>query len=335
MQVVVLGAGSLGSLYAAWAADAGHSVCIVARAAHAAVVARQGLEIKGLDGTTRRVAVDAVADAADVPDADVVLLASKANDSAELLQRYSGEAAAAAWSIQNGAYQWRPLVDRFGDKAIGCSSMVGATLVEPGVVAHTFTGSTYVGALPTSSPTSVGAVVASLSPAAAVVKRDDIVSVVWSKAVLACGAMGMSVLLRLPYHLVFTEPDARTLMYDIVRDAAQVASAEGITLVDLPGPLQAGSLMRRDRAAALARLVAVGEQMVAAGQTAVRVSMLQSLESGRRLEAQAVFGDLIELADRHGLGVPLLRAVSRVVTTLDNVAAAAHSGLPLSERASS
>jgi len=310
-------------LYAAWVADAGHSVCVVARPSHVAAITAGGLEIRSVGGANRVVAMDAVADAAQAPQGDVVVLASKSHDSAALLDRYAGYPAA-AWSIQNGARQSRPLVERFGAAAIGCSSMVGATLVEPGVVAHTFTGATYVGALATSSAASLAMVTTSLADVEGVVVRDDIASVVWSKAVLASGAMGISVLLRLPYHHVFTQPEARELMYDIVSDAAQIAHAEGVELVDLPGPLQAGSLMRLTRSEAIDRLRIVGEQMVGAGQTAVRVSMLQSLDTGRRLESQAVFGDLIELADRHQLDVPLLRAVNRVVITLDQVAADAH-----------
>ena len=141
----------------------------------------------------------------------------------------------------------------------------------------------------------------------------------WSKAVLAVGAMGLPVLLRLPYHHVFTEPRARELFLDLVSDAAAVAAAEGIPLVDLPGPLQAGSLTALPRAEALARLEAVGRSMVAAGQTSVRVSMLQSLETGRPLEVDAVFGELVVRADAHGLAVPLLRAVNAIVYTLDDV----------------
>jgi 2-dehydropantoate 2-reductase len=319
MRIVVLGAGSLGSLYAAWSTDAGHEVCIVTRAAHADMVNEHGLRIIGLDGIERAVPIVAVSDVDEAPDADVVLLASKANDTAELLDGYRG-APIAAWSIQNGARQAEPLVERFGEAAVGCSSMIGATLVEPGVIAHTFTGSTYLGALDTSNAASVGAAAASVSDAAAVKVRGDISSVLWSKAVLATAAMGVSILLRLPYHHVFVEPEAREVFYAIVADAARVAAAEGIELVDLPGPLQAGSLIALTRPDALARLSDVGEGMVAAGQTSVRVSMLQSLESGRRLEAQAVFGDLIDLADQHGLEIPVLRSVAAIANTLDQVA---------------
>jgi ketopantoate reductase len=49
--------------------------------------------------------------------------------------------------------------------------------------------------------------------------------------------------------------------------------------------------------------------------------MLQSLETGRRLEVDAVFADVVAVADEHGLAVPLLRAVADVARTLDDVAA--------------
>jgi 2-dehydropantoate 2-reductase len=197
--------------------------------------------------------------------------------------------------------------------------MVGATLDEPGVVTHTFVGATYLGPLGSSCSGAVDAVVATLGPEAGVEVRPDIADVLWSKAVLATGAMGLSVLLRVPYHHVFVEPGARRVFYDVIADAATLAEAEGATLVDLPGPLQAGSLLTGSRSDALDRLAAVGARMVATGQTTTRVSMLQSLESGRRLEVQAVFTDLLDVADRHGLAVPLLRAVAELVGVLDDV----------------
>jgi 2-dehydropantoate 2-reductase len=329
VRVVVLGAGSLGSLYAAWSADAGHEVTLVARPAHAAAVNAHGLTVRDRDGTTRLVPMRAVSDAAAIEAADVVLMGAKAQDTAALLAALPDAVQPlGAWSIQNGAGQAEPLVERFGAAAIGCSSMVGATLTAPGAIDHTFTGSTYIGALPTSAPDAVDAVQASLAPAAQVVVRDDIVSVLWSKAVLAVGAMGMTTLLRLPYHHVFVHADAREVFYDLVADAARVAAALGIPLVDLPGPLQAGSLMALPRAEALDRLAAVGDAMVANGQTQVIVSMLQSVQTGRRLEVEAVFGHLLDRGTALGLDLPLLTAVTRIVRTLDEVARDATSSSP-------
>jgi 2-dehydropantoate 2-reductase len=320
VNITVLGAGALGSLYGAWCADAGHAVVLVGRPTHVeAVRSCGGLEVCDHLGGSRHVTLDATADSGAVGDADVVLVACKAQDTATLLATFRG-APKAVWSVQNGARQTVPLVDRFGAAAIGCVSMVGATLDAPGVVTNTFTGITYIGPLPTSVPAATDIVVDSLG-AAAVERRDDIDDVLWSKAVLATAAMGMSILLRLPYHHVFTEPPARRVFYDLVAEAASVATAAGARLVDLPGPLQAGSLMALPRDAALAALARLGDAMVARGQTATRVSMLQSLETGRRLEVDAVFGDVVAVADEHGLEAPLLRAVAAVARTLDDVAA--------------
>jgi 2-dehydropantoate 2-reductase len=223
--------------------------------------------------------------------------------------------------VQNGVRQADPLVARYGGAAIGCASMVGATLDEPGVVTHTFTGITYLGPLPTSDESAIDAVVRSLGPAVVVEVRPDIADVLWSKAVLAAAAMGLSALLRLPYHHMFVEPGARRVFYAVVIEAATIAQAAGGRLVDLPGPLQAGSLIALSPGDALDRLAEVGRRMVAAGHTSTKVSMLQSLESGRRLEVGPVFGDLLAVADEHGLDVPLVRAVADLVATLDHVQA--------------
>jgi 2-dehydropantoate 2-reductase len=318
VRVAVLGAGALGSLYGAWAADAGHDVVLVGRPAHVEAIKNDGLTVRDVAGAARTVRLDAADTATAAGDADVVLVACKGQDTAALLDAHPGRPRA-AYSVQNGARQAEPLVQRYGAAAIGCSSMVGATLEAPGVITHTFGGATYIGALPTSDGEATAAVRASLPADREVVVRDDIRSVLWSKAVLAVGAMGLPVLLRLPYHHVFVQPKARELFLDLVGDAARVAAAEGVPLVDLPGPLQAGSLTALPRDEALARLAEVGRAMVVAGQTEVRVSMLQSLETGRPLEVEAVFGEVVALADRHGLDVPLLRNVTAIVRTLDDV----------------
>lgn len=320
MNVAVLGAGALGSLYGALIAEAGHDVVLVGRPPHVDAIRKGGLTVRDRTGRARVVMVGAATTVDAAADADVVLVASKAQDTAGLLDAYHGEPRA-AWTVQNGARQADPLVERFGAAAIGCTSMVGATMEAPGVVANTFAGATYIGLLPTSDRTAAATVRSTLGDAVDVVERADIVDVLWSKAVLAAGAMGVSVLLRLPYHHVFVEPGARNVFYDVVREAATVAEAAGAALVDLPGPLRAGSLMSVTRHEAIDHLAQVGRDMVAAGQTSVKVSMLQSLETGRRMEVDAVFGDLVALADRHRLAVPLLRALAGIVRTLDDLQA--------------
>lgn len=52
---------------------------------------------------------------------------------------------------------------------------------------------------------------------------------------------------------------------------------------------------------------------MAAGVGDFKTSMLQDYEAGRRLELDAILGSVIELAERCGVDVPMLRAVLAMV----------------------
>ncbi|WP_419918181.1 ketopantoate reductase family protein [Candidatus Poriferisocius sp.] len=306
--VVVLGAGALGSVYGAWFAQAGAEVTLVARPAHAEAVNRRGLLIDDQPP----VAVRAVTDSAEAGDCDILLLAGKAFDNSELLAGYRGSARA-AFSVQNGVRQAEPLTAAFGSRAVGCVSLVGGTLGQPGQAHHTFDGATLLGDLPTTTPGTAAAIARAL-PGRNVEVHDDIAPALWSKGVLAAAAMGAVGLTRLVYHRIFLRPETRDVFYDLACECASIASAEGVELIDGHGPFQVRALTRESRAKAHQRLTAVGERMEAAGQTEVRVSILQSIDRGRPFEVQAVFGDLVEIADRHDLAVPVLRTVTRLLT---------------------
>ena len=319
--VTVLGAGALGSVYAAWAAEAGNDVTIVCRADHARAVERSGLTVVSTDGGSRVVMMRATEHAEDVAHTDLVCLASKAPATAELLDALPDhEGVRGAFSIQNGARQAEPLVERFGARGLACVSMVGGTLVEPGVVAHTLAGATYLGpahGVDQQVGTAVAEEVAAAFGMPAAELREDIVSVQWSKAVLAVSAMGLTTLTRMDYHRVFELDGARRVFLDLAHEAAGIATAQGVPLVDLPGPLRAAHLVSLPRADALASLAAIGAMLRSTGQTAIRVSMLQSIERRRPTEVGAIFTDLVELADRHGLEVPGLRLVTSVIESID------------------
>ena len=320
-RVAVLGAGSLGSVYAAWAADAGHDVVIVARPDHAAACARDGLTIVGRDGTERTVRVRATDDPAAIGTVEYVCLASKAPATDELLDGIPDpDAVRGAFSIQNGARQAEPLVRRFGDRGLAAVSMVGGTLLGPGRAAHTLEGPTYLGparGTDVDAATAVATEVAATLGMPLVEVRPDIMAVLWSKAVLAVAAMGLTALTRMDYHRVFELAGNRAAFLDLAHEAAAIARAEGVGLVDLPGPLKAGHLVALPREEALTELAAIGRMLRESGQTAIRVSMLQSIERRRPTEVGAVFSDLVELADRHGLDLPRLRMVTGVLESVD------------------
>jgi 2-dehydropantoate 2-reductase len=57
--------------------------------------------------------------------------------------------------------------------------------------------------------------------------------------------------------------------------------------------------------------------MIAAGQTSIKVSMLQSIERKRPIEVDAIFSDTLELANHHNLEVPKMRFVTHLLESID------------------
>jgi 2-dehydropantoate 2-reductase len=248
-----------------------------------------------------------------------LLVAAKAHDVPSLVASVDLRPRS-VFSVQNGLGKDALLIDRFGKgPVVGCVSMVGATLVEPGHVEHTFTGTTYLGALSGSPPggeVEVGELLAAGGLATEI--RSDIESVNWSKVVLAVAAMGVVGVTLFDYHRVLLDDEAAAMFLDLVSEAASVAAAEGIQLVDLPGPLQIATLVGVDRTEGREVLRRVGEAMVAAGQTRVRVSVRQSLETGRRTEVEAVHGEVLRRAVAFGIDTPILRKVIGVLGAADD-----------------
>lgn len=86
-----------------------------------------------------------------------------------------------------------------------------------------------------------------------------------------------------------------------------------------PGTREAGRAMMLEAKAVAERLgvafaTSVDERIaMAAGVGDFKTSMLQDYEAGRRLELDAILGSVIELAERTGVAVPMLRAVMAMV----------------------
>lgn len=314
MRVVVLGAGALGSVYGAWLAETGADVMLVARRPHAEAIRANGLEIRSYEAGTKTYRVDATDDPAAAGDADLVLVAAKSFDVPGLLASYTGRCSM-AFSVQNGVDQALPLVERFGPAAVEGISMVGGTLVGPGVAEHSFGGATYVGDIARTAPGTAARVAAILPER--ITERADIASVQWTKATLAVAAMGVVALTRSIYHRMFVTPALREAFLDLMCEAALVARSEGVPLIDLPGPMRVQTFTTLPRDQALDVLREFGEHLVATGQTDVKVSALQSIERGRPLEVDAVFAPFARRAAERGLDVPLLAGVTRMMFGID------------------
>src|SRR5690349_648552 len=101
MQVVVAGAGSIGSLLAAHLARVADVTVLTRREEHAAALREHGLRVSGRGDFTAR--LDATADPSALPAAGLAILACKSTDLEPLSARLEGTLAdATVMTIQNG-----------------------------------------------------------------------------------------------------------------------------------------------------------------------------------------------------------------------------------------
>lgn len=129
-RFVVVGAGAIGGTLAAGLQHAGEDVTVVARGAHGAAIAADGLTLETPDGT-EVVALDVTAEPRVGP-TDVVVLAVKAGDTDAVL-RSMATTPAAIVCVQNGVANERAALAVTPD-VYGACVMVPATHLEPGVV---------------------------------------------------------------------------------------------------------------------------------------------------------------------------------------------------------
>ena len=191
-------------------------------------------------------------------------------------------------------------------------------MLEPGAVALTSAGVTILGELD-GRPSSRVDRLAELLEAGRlrVLVSPDVRAVEWAKLVHAVPTMAVSALVRLPLHRCLVERPLAEVYVVLVREGVAVARAAGIEPDDEPigYPLRAIAEARHEDAVTLVQ--EHGRQLERAGLTEIRVSMLQSIERGRRTEFDAVHGFLVREADRLGVAVPATRLCERLLAGLD------------------
>ena len=322
MKVVIVGAGALGSLYAAYLARDGHDVSLVARGERAQALDRHGIPVTGAEDFTARCAI--VTKPQQLRSADLLILATKTYDTAGALQSLRDLMVASAFSVQNGVQKNEALAQAFGPAAVlGAISMIGGELLPaqgdtPGAVRYTRAGMTTIGEISGGESSRVDEVVAAMKRAGLIAQASDrITSVEWSKFVSWSGASAMAVLTRQPTWRFLLDPDTALLATRVMRETAAVAQHRGIPLID--AALTSAALLHHSEAEAVKITQAFAENLKATAP-ALRQSILQDAERGRRLEVNETLDYTLSLANRFNLPAPTLELCCRVLRMVSRLA---------------
>lgn len=302
MRIAVVGAGAMGSVYAALLGDSGNEVWAVDTwEAHIAAIREHGLRVEGASGD-RTVRVNATTRAEDVGEVDLIVVSTKAMDvrAASVAALSLAGAETVVLPIQNGLGSADTIAEIFGPDrvVIGVAGGFGASVVAPGHVHHEGMELVRLGERQGPSSERLERVAAVWRAAGFNVKTyDDVGPLVWEKLLCNVCFSGTCALLDRTIGEVLADPNAWAVASQCAVEAYDVARALGIDL-------------SFDEPVEYAR--AFGLRIPDA-----RPSLLLDLRAGRRCEIDVINGAIPRVARSLGIAAPVNETVTALVKALE------------------
>jgi 2-dehydropantoate 2-reductase len=289
MRIAIMGSGGVGGYVGGRLAAGGQDVTFIARGAHLAALRSQGLRIESALGDATVQPAQATDDPAAIGPVDLVIFAVKLYDTeqAAAATRPLIGPATGVVTMQNGVDSVGVLSAALGrEHVIGGSAHIAAVIAAPGVIRHTGTMARFLfGELDGARSERVAALSAALEAAGVDHQvSEDIERDIWGKMVFLATFAGLTALIRLPIGPIRADPDTRALYQAGLAEALAVARAKGVAL---PDDFVAQTLARTDQL-----------------PLEMKSSLLNDLESGRRLELPWLSGAIARMGEEQGVPTP-------------------------------
>lgn len=305
MNILVIGAGAMGSLFGSRFGRAGENVFLLdIHREHIAAIRRKGLTIIELDGRLETTPIEASTNASDIPwRADLVLVMVKSYATgaalASLQERHL-QPSTLFLTLQNGIGNAELLAGTFEAASVlaGVTAQ-GATFVEPGVVRHGGNGPTHVGAWSGGTDERVYRIVRLWNKAGMEAHAaSDVQTLIWKKLMVNIGINAITALTGIRNGAIDSLAPARRLSEAAVLEALAVAQAAGIPLNDF----SVEDVFR-----------------IAQATAANRSSMGQDVDHRRRTEIDAINGAIVRLGEVLQVPTPVNRTLTELIHTLEAV----------------
>lgn len=292
MKVLILGAGATGGYFGGRLFEAGRDVAFLVRERRAALLRANGLVIRSPQGNVRLRPPVHVVGGLHHKTFDLVVLACKAYDLDSAIEAVAPAVGpdTVVLPLLNGLRHFEALDARFGpERVLGGLCSIAVTLDGEGAVEHLSPMHVLrYGERDGSRSTRVAALDTLFAGIKADARHSEgILQALWEKWVMLASLAGMTCLMRASIGEIVSAPGGEALLLQILDECTAVAAAH-------------------DHAPREAVLEGTRRMLTEAGSK-FTASMLRDLESGHRIEADHVIGDLILRAELKGLATPLLR----------------------------
>lgn len=295
-NILIVGTGALGTLFASRLAQAGASVTLLGTWKNAIeAFNREGARLVLADGSSLRLPVRATADPAECGSPDLALVLVKSWQTA----RAAGQLEQClpqhglTVTLQNGLGNREILAAQLGAARVAQGvTTTGATLLGPGLAR--VGGEGLVSLAMHAQSRAAADLLGAAGFRVEIVPDAD--KLLWGKLVVNAAINPLTALLGVPNGALLERPSARKVMAVLARETAAVAAALGI------------GLPFADPVAAV--------EAVALRTAANRSSMFQDVRRGAPTEIDAICGAVVRAAQGHGMDAPVNWAMWQLVSSL-------------------
>jgi 2-dehydropantoate 2-reductase len=311
MNILVMGAGAVGSAVGGFLGQAGHRVALVGRDPHMAAIRERGLHIEGIWGEHLIRGLRTFTNVREVPREhfDLVLTTTKSYDTGEAAKQVLPwlSADSLVISLQNGLGNVETISEIVGDsRAVGGRLIFGIRIPEAGRVEITV----YADKVMLGSPSHkvdfarLEAIASAFTQAGIPAEATlEIEQFIWGKVFYNCCLNPLSALLEVTYGVLSEHPETRQIMTSVIEEIFAVASTKGVALA-WHSPLEYQGIL-------FGRLVP--------DTYAHHASMLQDVMRGKKTEIDALNGAIARMGEETRIPTPVNLMLTQLIKVKERI----------------
>jgi 2-dehydropantoate 2-reductase len=310
MNILIFGAGGIGSVVGGFLARTGNSVSLLGRSWHLDVVEKQGLSITGIWGDYRMKAFDCYRSVSEIrgADFDLIILTVKSFDTGKAVDEFLPlmKENTVLLSLQNGLGNIETILAK-GVKPE--NYLVGRVIfgvdLEPGLAKVTVNADDVrIGALPGVTPKLSAFKMAQLLNNAKIPAQaaPDILTWIWGKVIYNCALNAICSLHEMPYGGILEKKETRDAMHRVVHECYETAAFKKIKLEP---PAAEG-------------FIELLENKLIPSTAAHIPSMLQDLRRGKRTDIDALNGAIARYAQESRHPAPENERLTEAIHALEH-----------------
>jgi 2-dehydropantoate 2-reductase len=318
-SILVVGAGAIGGITAAFLRHSGYDVTIVAKYPdYAEKINSKGINITGYRGSLS-IPILAVATIEELKEKkDIILLATKATDmafSARSALPFLNDGGYMV-SMQNGVCEYE-LASVIGmEKTVGCVVGWGATMSSPGEMIMTSGGDFIIGYPDREPDEDLNTLALILSKVVPAKTTSNILGHLYSKLIINSCITSMGAVCGLYLGKMLSISRMRRIFINVIREAVAVANAMNIKIEVFGGKLDFYKFIeKKGLIADIKRNLLI--RIIGFRYRRLKSSSLQSLERGKPTEISYFNGFIAYNAGKHNIEVPVNSKITAIIKLIE------------------